>query len=112
VPEFAESRVDAATRFLVASLRASRDLQGDWIKDPRFGQILEDQIGFKQELLARSVLPVFPTDFTVRVDEVNQLQEAFMRMGHLNYSTPLDPRPFINTALAEQARQQLDARAR
>lgn len=110
--QFADGRADAATRFLVASLRASRELQGDWVKDPQLAQLLEEQIGFKQELLARSVLPVFPTDFTVRAEELMQLQEALMRMGHLTYSTPLDVRPFVNTALADRAREQLEARGR
>jgi len=110
--QFAEGRADAATRFLVASLRAARELQGDWVKDPRLAQLLEEQIGFKQELLARSVLPVFPTDFTVRAEELMQFQDALMRMGHLTYSTPLDVRPFVNTTLAERARQQLEARGR
>jgi hypothetical protein len=70
----------------------------------------EDEIGFKADLLGRAVLPVFPTDLTPRVDEVEQLQEGLMRMGHLTYATPLDVRPYVNTALAQRAREVLDAR--
>jgi ABC-type nitrate/sulfonate/bicarbonate transport system substrate-binding protein len=108
--QFADSRSDAATRFLKATLRASRELQGTaWINDPTVAQILEAEIGFKAELLGRSILPVFPTDLTARIDDVEQMQEGLMRMGRLSYPTPLDVRPFVNTTLAQHAREQLEA---
>jgi NitT/TauT family transport system substrate-binding protein len=108
---FAEGRADAATRFLAATLRASRELQGSgWMADPTLAKILEEEIGFKQELLGRSILPVFPTDLTVRVDDVEQMQEGLLQMGRLSYPAPIDVRPFVNTALAGRAREQVEAR--
>jgi NitT/TauT family transport system substrate-binding protein len=108
--QFAEGRSDAAVRFLKATLRASRELQGTgWTTDPTIAQILEDEIGFRRELLTRSILPVFPMDLTVRLDDVEQMQEGLLRMGRLTYSTPLDVRPFVNTALAQRAREQLES---
>ncbi len=108
--QFADGRTDAATRFLKATLRAARELQGTaWIDDPTLARILEDEIGFKAELLGHSILPVFPTDLTPRLDDVEQMQEGLMRMGRLTYTASLDVRPFVNTALAQRAREQFEA---
>lgn len=108
---FAEGRADAATRFLAATLRASRELQGaSWMANPALAKILEEEIGFKQELLGRSILPIFPTDLTMRVDDVEQMQEGLLQMGRLSYPAPIDVRPFVNTALAGRAREQVEAR--
>jgi hypothetical protein len=61
-------------------------------------------------VLARAILPIFPPDHIVRVEDINAMQDAFLGLGHLSYSTPIDVTPFVNTALARQAKERLDAR--
>jgi hypothetical protein len=45
-----------------------------------------------------------------RPDDVQLFQDAFMRLGHLGYSTPIDVTPFVNSTLAQRAKAHLDAR--
>jgi len=107
---FAVNRADVATRFLIATIRAARELQGNWLADPALAQIMEDETGIKKEILARSILPVFPPDLALRVEDINMMQDAFLASGQLSYPSPLDISPFIDTSLVQQARQRLDAR--
>jgi NitT/TauT family transport system substrate-binding protein len=107
---FAVNRADVATRFLMATIRAARELQGNWLADPALAQIMEDETGIKKEILARSILPVFPPDLALRVEDINMMQDAFLASGQLSYPNPLDVSPFINTSLVQQAKERLDAR--
>jgi NitT/TauT family transport system substrate-binding protein len=107
---FAENRGEVATRFLLATIRAARELQGDWLSNPELAQIVETELGFKRDLLARSILPQFPRDGVVQNSDVQVFQDAFAKGGQLTYSQPFDVTPFVNSALATRAREQLDAR--
>ena len=92
------------------SMRATRELQGNWVADPALVKIIADEIDLKADLLARMIQPEFPPDLVTRPEDIDFLQEAFMRLGHLTYSTPIDVRPFVNPTLAQRAKAQLDAR--
>jgi NitT/TauT family transport system substrate-binding protein len=107
---FSTARADAATRFLAAILRANREMQGRWVDNPELAKIVEDEIGIRRDLLVRAVLPQYPLDLTPRLADIQAMQEAFLKEGHLTYSALIDVTPFVNTALAERARQLLDAR--
>jgi NitT/TauT family transport system substrate-binding protein len=107
---FATARADVAVRFLVATMRAAREMQGNWLADPTKAKIIEDEGGIKGDLLARMILPTYPQDMLTRPEDVNLFQDAFLRLGHLGYSTPIDVTPFVNTTLAQRAKAQLDAR--
>jgi NitT/TauT family transport system substrate-binding protein len=107
---FAVNRADVAVRFIMATMRAAREMQGNWLADPTLARIIEDETGIKQEILVRSVLPEFSPEMAVRTADVNLLQDAFLGLGHLSYATPIDVTPFVNTTLSAQAKQRLDAR--
>ena len=107
---FTEDRADVGVRFLVAVMRATRELQGNWVADPLLVKIIADEIDIKPDLLTRMIQPEFPPDLVTRPEDIDFLQEAFMRLGHLTYSTPIDVRPFVNPTLAQRARVQLEAR--
>ena len=53
----------------------------------------------KPDLLARMIQPEFPPDLVTRPEDIDFLQEAFMRLGELTYSTPIDVRPFVIVCL-------------
>jgi NitT/TauT family transport system substrate-binding protein len=106
---FAVNRADVAVRFLAATMRGARELQSNWLADPAVGQIIEDEVGFKRDLLARSVLPRYPADLQVEAKDLEVFQDAFLKLGHLSYSTPLDVTPFFNSTLTQRAKAQLDA---
>jgi NitT/TauT family transport system substrate-binding protein len=107
---FTETRPDVGVRFLMALLRGAREMQGNWVADPQLATMVGDEIGIKPDLLARMILPVYSPDLATRPEDVEFLQDAFMQLGHLTYSTPIDLQPFVNTALRERATAQLDAR--
>jgi NitT/TauT family transport system substrate-binding protein len=107
---FAETRADVAVRFLMALMRGARELQGNWVADRQLAKIVEDEIGIKPDLLARMILPNYSPDLATRPEDIEFLQDAFMQSGQLDYSTPLDVRPFVNTALGQRAQAQLAAR--
>ncbi|HZU07978.1 MAG TPA: ABC transporter substrate-binding protein [Chloroflexota bacterium] len=109
---FTTARAEAAVRFLIATMRGARELQGNWLADPTLAQIMEDELGFKREVLAQAILPTYPPDLITRPEDVELFQDAFMRLGHLSYTTPLDVTPFVNNTLAQRAKERLDARRR
>jgi NitT/TauT family transport system substrate-binding protein len=106
---FTVNRADVAVRFLAATMRAAREMQGNWLADPTLARIVEEETGIKQDVLRRSILPLYPPDLAVSTADVNMLQDAFLGLGELSYQTPLDVSPFVNTALAERALRRLDA---
>jgi NitT/TauT family transport system substrate-binding protein len=106
---FAVNRADVAVRFLAATMRGARELQGNWLADAAVTQIIEDEVGFKRDLLVRSVMPRYPADLHAEAKDMDVFQDAFLKLGHLSYSAPLDVTPFVNSALAQRAKAQLDA---
>lgn len=108
--QFSTTRGAVATRFLIAIVRANRDLQGDWLKQPTLTKIIGDEVGIKPELIEKTVFPAFPPSPRTSVADLQQLQDTFMRLGQLTYQQTIDPTPFVNNQLVEEAARQLDAR--
>lgn len=91
-----KQRPDVAARYLVAYLRAARDLYGDgWHRDDNVA-IIEKWTRLPAATLQR-VLPIYcDPNGVINVDSLAAQQAFYMERGYLRYSAPLDLRGFLD----------------
>lgn len=102
------SNPEAARGFMRAYLRATRDLQGDYMND-EIAQIIEKYTQVPADVTKRAAPPQFEPNGTIPIDDLNTLQNYFLERGELEYQEPLDVNSFVNTELAAEVAQELDA---
>jgi NitT/TauT family transport system substrate-binding protein len=87
---------DVATRYLVAYLRAARDLYGDgWHRDDNVA-IIEQWTRLPAATIQR-VLPIYcDPNGVINVDSLEAQQAFYMERGYLRYSAPLALRGFLD----------------
>jgi hypothetical protein len=55
----------------------------------------------------RSNRPYYDPDGTIPLDDILTLQDYFLKRGQLEYTTPIDMKPFVDPSLGEKALQGL-----
>lgn len=98
----ATERPEVARGFLRAYIKASRELQGDYMTDELAG-ILEKYTKVPADMAKRLPLPQFDPDAKVPLADLQALQMYFMGRGLLDYAEPLDLTSLVNTQLAAEA---------
>ncbi len=99
----------AITRgFMRAYLRACRDLQGDDYMDAEIAEMIEKYTQVPAPVIMRSPLSYYKPDGRVPIEDLETLQEFFMRRGLLEYEELLDVNTFVNTDLAAEIVAELD----
>ena len=58
--------------------------------------------------LSRASTAQYDPNGTVPIQDLNTLQTYFIQRGVLEYKTPLDLAPFVNTDLAKEVAAELD----
>jgi NitT/TauT family transport system substrate-binding protein len=106
--EWMEQNPDLAHRFMRGYLRACRDLQGDYMNE-EIAEIVSQYTEVPADVVQRSVAAQFSPDGSMPVDNLETLQAFFLERGYLEYSEPLDINTFIDTELAAEVAQELDA---
>lgn len=102
---FMKQRPKVAEAFLRALIRAARDAQGAYNKDPAMATMLAKEMGLKPEAIERCAPYAFDPDMDIAKYE-NQLrqQETVDRQnGLLNYTQPLDFKTIIDATLVHEA---------
>jgi NitT/TauT family transport system substrate-binding protein len=99
---------DVARGFMRAYLRATRDLQGDYMTDD-VAAIVEKYSKVPAAVLTRIAAPQYNPDGTVPVENLEALQQYFQSRGLLEYQELLDVTSFVNTDLAAEVAAELDA---
>ncbi len=99
---------EAARGFMRAYLRATRDLQGNYMNN-EFAQIIEKYTQVPAVVTKEAALPQYDPNGTIPVNDLNTLQAYFLQRGELEYQQPLDMQPFINQQLANEVAKELDA---
>lgn len=100
---------EAAKGFMRAYLRATRDLQDDYMS-PEIAAIIEKYTQVPADVTLRSSPAQYDPNGTIPVDNITTLQDYFLQRGVLEYSEPLDLSNFINTELAAEVAAELDAK--
>ena len=100
---------EVAKGFLRAYLRATRDLQGNYM-NPEIAEIIEKYTQVPAEVTLRSSPAQYDPNGRIPVDHLNTLQDYFMERGLLEYAEKLDVTKFVNTQLATEVAAELDAK--
>lgn len=103
-----KGKPDAAKRFMRAYLRACRDLQGSYMNQEIADIIAKYTPPVPASVILRASPAQYDPNGTVPIQDLNTLQEYFIKRGVLEYKEPLDLTPFVNTELAKEVAAELD----
>lgn len=98
---------DAAKGFMRAYLRACRDLQGDYLNKDIAG-IIEKYTTVPAAVTLRSSPAQYDPNGTIPIEDLNTLQDYFLKRNLLEYKEPLDLTKFVNAELAKEVAAELD----
>ncbi len=101
---------EAARGFLRAYLRATRDLQGDYMTE-EIAAIIEKYTQVPADVNLRASPAQYDPNGTVPITDLQILQEYFLERGDLEYTELLDVTQFVNTELAAEVARELDEAA-
>ncbi len=103
--EFMRRSPRLAVGFMVAWLRASRDLFGDGYRRDEITRIVEKYTGVPAEVIKRAKRPFHEPDGKMNFNDFARLQEYFKKRGELTYDKSLAPAAYIDTSFVRQALQ-------
>ncbi len=98
-----QDRPQVAEGFLRAYLRACRDLQGDAFKDKDIASIIEKYTKVPAEVIQRASHAYYDPNGVIPVKDIETLQSYFLARGELDYKTPQDINPLVDSSLGEKA---------
>lgn len=99
---------DLAHRFMRGYIRASRDLQGDYM-DEEVAAAIEKYTEVPADVLMRIAAPIFDPDGDIPIADLETLQRFYQERDQLEYDELLDVSDFVNTELAAAVAAELDA---
>ena len=94
-----------AIRFLRAMLRAAHETQGNYSKNPELSALLAKATKLKPEAVRESTAAEFDPnlDITKFEDSLRRQEQVYMKIGRLNYSTPLQVNRLVDDTLVHEA---------
>lgn len=101
--EFMRTQPKAAVAFMVAWLRASRDLYGGGYKRDDVAAIVEKHTRVPAAVVKRAAAPFHEPNGKMNFNDFKRLQEFFKKRGSLTYERPLEPRQYIDTSYVAEA---------
>ncbi len=103
--QFIRQSPQLATGFMVAWLRASRDLYGNGYRRTDVAKIVEKYTGVPAGVVRRAKPPFHEPDGRMNFNDFARLQEFFKKRGALTYDRPLPPAAYIDTSFVRRALQ-------
>ncbi len=103
--EFIRRSPQLGVGFMVAWLRASRDLYGDGYRRGAISRIVEKYTGVPAAVVMRAKPPFHDPNGKMNVNDFARLQEYFKKAGELTYEKSLQPAAYIDTTFVQQALQ-------
>lgn len=103
--QFLRERRDVGRRFLRALLRGAHDTQGDYSKNPEISAILAKATNLKPEAVRESTASIFDPNLDIEKfeDSLRRQERVYMRIGRLNYLTPLQMNRLVDASLVHEA---------
>lgn len=105
--DFAAENPEAVTGFIVAYLKASRDLAGSGWADPENLAIVETYTRVPAGLAAAAIPPVYLLNGEVDPAALGLLQAFFRGQGQLEYADDIDPATVVNMSFVDAALEQI-----
>ena len=103
--EFIRRDPNLAVGFMVAFLKAARDLYGNGYKRTDVAKIVEKYTGVPATVVRRASPPFHEPNGKMNFNDFKRLQDFFKKRGSLTYDKPLPPEAYIDTSFARQALQ-------
>jgi NitT/TauT family transport system substrate-binding protein len=101
--EFIRRYPKLAAGFMVAWLKASRDLYGDGYQRDDISRIVEKYTGVPAAVVKKARPPFHEPNGKMNPNDFTRLQEFFRKRGSLTFDKPLDPAAYIDTSFVRQA---------
>lgn len=101
--DFIRRQGDLAVGFMVAFLRAARDLYGDGYRRDDIARIVEKYTGVPAAVVQKARPPFHEPNGRMNFNDFKRLQEFFRKRGSLTYERPLEPAAYIDTTFVRQA---------
>lgn len=101
--DFMRRHPQEAVGFMVAWLRASRDLHGGGYHRDAIARVVEKYTGVPADVVKRARPPYHEPDGRINFNDFTRLQEFFKKRSLLTYDHPLPPRAYIDTSFVRQA---------
>jgi NitT/TauT family transport system substrate-binding protein len=103
--DFMRQHPAEAVGFMVAWLRASRDLHGDGYRRDAIARIVEKYTAVPADVVKRARPPYHEPDGRMNFSDFVRLQDYFKKRGMLTYDRPLLPSAYIDTSFVRRALQ-------
>lgn len=101
--EFMRQQPKLAVGFMVAWLRASRDLYGNGYRRDDVARIVEKYTGVPAAIVKKARPPFHEPNGQMNFNDFKRLQEFFKKRGELTYDKPLEPAQYIDTSYVREA---------
>jgi NitT/TauT family transport system substrate-binding protein len=105
--DFAAENPELVTGFVVAYLKASRDLTGVGWADPEHLAIVEQYTQVPAELAAAAVPPIYLLNGEIDPESLGLLQSFFRERDQLEYPDNLDPATVVDRSFVDAALEQI-----
>ena len=103
--DFMRGHPQQAVGFLVAWLRACRDLHGAGYRRDAIARIIEKYTGVPADVVKRARPAYYEPDGRMNMNDFTRLQEYFKKRGLLTYDHPLQSAAYIDTSFIQRALQ-------
>ena len=101
--DFIRRQPKLAVAFMVAWLRACRDLFGDGYRRDDIAAIVEKYTGVPASVVKKARPPFHEPNGRMNFNDFKRLQEFFRKRSYLTYDRPLEPASYIDTSFVRQA---------
>lgn len=103
--KFMHERPKVALAFLRALVRAARDAQGSYLKDPAISASIATQTGLKIDAIQHATPYAIDPDLDIAKfeDGMRRIEAINRKNGHLNYEKPLSFKNVIDASLVHEA---------
>lgn len=101
--KFIKNKHDAAVKFMVALLKASRDMQGDKVYNPQNMAAYVKWTGSKEEDIRKNPPNIHDPNLKVLKNDLVEAEEIVRGAGWVDYTNPLDVGKMINESVLQDA---------
>ena len=98
---------EIAVRFIVAMLKAARDMQGDWQQDEQIVKAIADGTGVPEAVVRSSVIPGFNPNGLVSWKNLSSMQDYYLERDYTEYSDALTKDQVVDESFQQLAVEQL-----
>ena len=101
--DFAKQNPNIVTNFLIAYLKACRDIEKETFTGPKIMEVIEKYTKVPADIIKAAVPPLLPPNGEMNVKSIMDQQRYHMSRGKLTYTDLIPSEQFINTTYLDRA---------